>query len=116
MKNLFTVIAFAFVMMFGVQNAQAQKLSENSEKAEVVAKAQVAELTQDLGLNGDQQRTLFRAYVQKEVNYRKQINGKDANDATVKTAKAKYDKTFLTMIKGSLTPEQFKKWQSMQKM
>lgn len=116
MKNLFTILAFAFVMLFGIQNTTAQSLSENQDSAQVVAKTQVAELSNQLGLNGDQQRNLFRAFVQKEVNYRKYINGKDAKDAQTVASKAKFDKTFTTMLKKNLTPEQYKKWLGMQEM
>ncbi|MGV6828669.1 MAG: hypothetical protein ACWA45_04660 [Flavobacteriales bacterium] len=114
MKNLFTIIAFAFVMLFGIQNTNAQSLSQKQDKAEVVAKTQVAELSKQLNLTGDQQRSLFRAFVQKEVNYRKYINGKDAKDAQVIASKAKFDKTFTTMLKKNLTAEQYKKWLSLQ--
>ncbi len=85
-------------------------MSENQDKAEVVAKAQVAELTTQLELTGDQSRTLYRAFVAKEVNYRKLVNGKDSNDANVVTDKKKIDETFMTSMKKTLTKEQYTKW------
>ncbi len=114
MKNLLTIVAFALVMMFGVQSTNAQGLKQNEQKAEVVAKTQVAELAKELGLSGDQQRTLFRAFVQKEVNYRKQVNGKNASDATVVANKKKIDETFKATVKQYLTKEQYQKWLSKQ--
>ena len=112
MKNFLTIVAFALVMVFGVQNTNAQSLKQNEQKAEVVAKAQVAELANELNLSGEQQRTLFRAFVQKEVNYRKQVNGKNANDATVVANKKKIDETFKTTVKQYLTDEQYQQWLS----
>ena len=63
MKNLLTIVAFALVMMFGVQSTNAQDLKQNDQKVEVIAKTQVAELSAELGLSGEQQRSLFRAFV-----------------------------------------------------
>lgn len=114
MKKILTVVTFALVMMFGVQSIQAQGLKQNEEKVEVVAKAKVAELTNDLGLNGDQQRSLFRALVQREVSYRRDINGKDANNATVKANKTKFDSNLDQTMKKVLTADQYKKWLSKQ--
>jgi alcohol dehydrogenase class IV len=112
MKNLLTIVVFALVMIFSVQSTNAQGLKQNEQKAEVVAKTQVAELSAELGLSGDQQRTLFRAFVQKEVNYRKQVNGKSTTDATVVSNKKNIDATFKATVKKYLTDEQYKKWLS----
>ena len=114
MKNLLTIVAFALVMMFGVQSTNAQDLKQNDQKVEVIAKTQVAELSAELGLSGEQQRSLFRAFVQKESNYRKQINGKNAADANVVANKKNIDATFKTTVKKYLTDEQYQKWLSMQ--
>jgi len=110
MKNLLTVIAFAFVMMFGIQNSTAQELSQNQDKPEVIAKTQVAKLTTDLGLTGDQSRNIFRALVAKEVNYMKNINGNDPTDSKVIALKTEYDNNFKASMKKNLTPEQYSAW------
>jgi hypothetical protein len=110
MKNLLTIYAFAFVMMFGFQNSYAQELNQNQDRPEVVAKAQVAKLTQELGLTGDQSRTIYRALVAKEVNYKKHIIGNDPNDANVIALKKEYDDNFNASMKKNLTPEQYKTW------
>jgi len=112
MKNLLSVIALAFILMFSAQNTTAQSLTENQERAEVVAKAQVAELTTELGLTGDQTRTLYRAFVTKEVNYRKLVNGKDINNSQVSADKTKTDDVFMDAMKKTLTKEQYDKWLS----
>jgi len=106
MKKLLSVLAFAFVMVLSVQNATAQ------ERPEAVAKTQVAELSTELGLNGDQQRTLFRALVANEINYRKHVNGKDLNNATVKADKKKFDSALDAAMKKNLTAEQYTTWKA----
>ena len=104
MKKLLSVLAFAFVMVLSVQNATAQ------ERPEAVAKTQVAELSTELGLNGDQQRTLFRALVANEINYRKYVNGKDMSSASVQADKKKFDTALDAAMKKNLTADQYNKW------
>ena len=112
MKKLVSLIAFAFVMMLSVQTISAQSLSEDQTRPEVVAKAQVADLTTQLGLSGDQSRTLYRAFVTKEVNYTKLVNGKDINNTQVAADKKKTDDVFMKAMKTTLTEEQYTKWLS----
>ena len=112
MKKLLSLIAFAFVMMLSVQTISAQSLSEDQTRAEVVAKAQVADLTTQLGLSGDQSRTLYRAFVTKEVNYRKLVNGKDINNSQVASDKKKTDDVFMKAMKTTLTDKQYAEWLS----
>lgn len=106
MKKLLSVLAFAFVMVLSIQNTTAQ------ERPEVVAKMQVAELSTELNLNGDQQRTLFRALVANEINYRKHVNGKDMSNATVQADKKKFDAALDAAMKKNLTAEQYNKWKA----
>jgi len=110
MKNLLTIFALAFVMMFGVQNSYAQELNQDQDRPEVIAKTQVAKLTQELGLTGDQSRTIYRALVAKEVNYKKHINGNDLNDAKIIALKKEYDDNFNASMKKNLTPDQYSTW------
>ena len=110
MKNLIKIVAFAFIMVLGVNSASAQGLSQDGARPEVVAKKQTSELSQALDLNGDQQRAVFRALVSKEVGYKKQVNGKDLNNASVKAEKQKIDASLKASMKKALTAEQYKKW------
>lgn len=114
MKKLVTFIALIGLFMVGITNAQAQSLSQDSDRPEVIAKATVAKLSKGLNLSGDQERALFRAYVQKEVNYNKNVKGKDVNNAAVVTTMQKYNDQLMAAVKKTLTAEQFKKWQAMQ--
>ena len=64
MKNLLRICALAFLMILGGQTAMAQSVKKATDKRpESLAKEKVAKLTKELDLDGDQQRTLFRAFV-----------------------------------------------------
>jgi hypothetical protein len=115
MKKFITGIAIACFVVLGMNSVTAQSLAQDSQRPEVIAKQKVADISSDLGLTGEQQRTLFRAYVQKEVNYDKHVTGKDQNSAAVIAEKKKHDAQLAEAVKRILTPEQYKKWQAMQK-
>ena len=110
MKNLLSIIAFAFVMMLSVQSISAQSLSEDQTRPEIVAKAQVSQLQKQLNLTGDQTRTLYRAFVVKEVDYREKVNGKDVNNSQVAADKKKIDTDFTDAMKATLTVDQYTDW------
>ncbi len=112
MKNLLSIIAFAFVMLLGTQNVSAQSLSQNQDRPEVAAKTQLHELTTQLNLSGEQGRTIYRALVTKEVNSRKAVIGKDVTNAEAVSDIKKTDEVFNTQMKKTLKPEQYKKWQN----
>lgn len=113
MKNLITIVIFSIVMLFGSTNTIAQSLTLNSDRPEVIAKTKTASLNEKLQLSGDQQRSVFRSLVAKEVNYKKNIHGKDISDVKVIAAKKKYDDALTTSMKKTLTAAQFKQWKAM---
>lgn len=113
MKNLIKIVVIAFIIALGVNTASAQGLTQNTDRPEVVAKKKTSDLNDALTLTGDQQRAVFRALVSKEVGYKKQVNGKDLNNASVKAAKQKIDASLNASMKKALTAEQFKKWHSL---
>ena len=115
MKNLITVIAFILVMLFSIDGAVAQSLTQDADRPEVIAKTKTADLSEKLQLNGDQQRSVFRALVANEVSYRKNINGKNLSDAKVSADKKKFDDALITSMKKTLTADQFEKWKAMPK-
>ena len=63
MKNIFKIIALSFVLFLGMNTMSAQTLKQDQNRPEVVAKQQTADLSKALGLDGDQQRSVFRALV-----------------------------------------------------
>ena len=113
MKNLLKIVAFSFVMLLGMGTMNAQSLKQDQNTPEVIAKKQTEKLSTTLGLDGDQQRAVFRALVVKENNYAKDVNGKDIKSADVISNKKKHDEVFETSMKKALTEEQYKKWQSL---
>lgn len=110
MKKILTVFAFAITMILGVQTSSAQQLSQDNSRPEVIAKAQTAELTQSLDLNGDQSRAVFRALVAKEVGYQKSVQGKDLSNSAVSTEKKKLDDQLKVAMKKTLNDDQYAQW------
>ncbi|QQX77223.1 MULTISPECIES: hypothetical protein [Aequorivita] len=108
MRNLLTVFAFAATMLFGIQNASAQELSQDNTRPEVIAKTETAKLTETLDLTGDQSRTIFRALVAKEVAYRKNNLTTDTNSNSAE--KKQIDNQLKDAMKKTLTAEQYAKW------
>lgn len=115
MKKFITGIALACFLVLGMNTATAQSLSQDGQRPEAIAKQKVSDISADLGLSGEQQRTLFRAYVQKEVGYNKSVTGKDQKSAAVLAEKKKYDNQLSDAVKKALTTEQYKKWLNKQK-
>lgn len=108
MKKILSIVTL--ILFFSVQSVIAQTLTEDQDRPEVIAKAQVDMLTSKLELTGEQSRTLYRAFVLKEVNYKKHITGKDLKDASVALEKRKIDSNLNKSIKNTLTEDQYKTW------
>ncbi len=116
MKNLFKVIAVAALFIFGAQNVQAQSLSTSQDqRPEEVAKMKTSNLNDALTLTGEQQRYIFRALTANEVNMRKNVIGKDMNNAEVKSKKIELDEQLDGAMKKTLTADQYAKYKAMQK-
>ena len=113
MKNILMIFAFAVTMLLGVQTSSAQQLSQDKSRPEVIAKAESENLTKTLGLNGDQSRAVFRAFVAKEVGYQKNVDGKDLKNASIVAEKKKLDDQLKNSMKKTLTDEQYAKWLKM---
>ena len=101
MKNLFSLVTFAIIMLLSVQNVSAQNISQDQDRPEVIAKNQLVNLSDQLTLTGDQSRTLFRALVTKEVSIRK--SKLDENKTTMVIDKKKADELFYVEMKKTLT-------------
>ena len=115
MKNFLSVVAFAFIIALGGQTTQAQSLSQDSSRPESIAKIQLAELNKSLEFTADQERSLFRAFVQKEVNYNRYVNNTGISPVDAKANKAKYDAAFDEAMRRTLTDAQYSKWAAMKK-
>ncbi|MDN3724739.1 hypothetical protein QRD02_10115 [Aequorivita sp. SDUM287046] len=102
MKNVLTVFAFVAALFMGVQSSSAQELSQDKTRPEVIAKAETAQLTDALGLNGDQSRAVFRALVAKQVGYQK--------NADNPAEKKKLDDQLQASMKKTLSADQYAQW------
>lgn len=100
MKKLFAILVVALFTMIGSNTVFAQ------QKPEEIAKIKVAELTEKLNLDGDQQRTLFRVFVKKEAAY--------AKSSISEADKKAVDEVFEKEVKAELTAEQFKAYQALE--
>ena len=114
MKRFFQLVLLVVAFGFASQGAQAQTLTESPDKPDVVAKAEVAKLTNTLKLTDEQERTLFRVFLAKEVNYRKNVEGKDPTNPNVSHSINKIKENLEKGMAEVLTEKQLKKWKSMQ--
>lgn len=112
MKKLFTLIVFAFALVLGSQDAQAQQSIKGNAEAE--AKAMVSELNDELQLNGDQQRALFRAYVAKDYQTREYLKDLNKGSQAYNEKKAEIEKTFDERAQEVLSAEQYADFKKMQ--
>ena len=116
MKNILKVISVSFVMLLGIGTMTAQTLSQDETRPEVIAKKKSDLICQQLKLNDDQERSVYRAYVSKEVNYQKHVISKDLTDPKVQADRKKFDDVLDASMKQILTPAQYKQWLELQKV
>ena len=101
MKKLLILAIFALTLTLGTDSLYAQ------ERLEDVAKSKVAQLNEAVKLTPEQERTLFRVYLEKERQYRKHVIGQDTTNADVASNKSRIDTSFESNLKGVLTAEQY---------
>lgn len=110
MKNIFKTLCFIAFVFIGTTSIEAQTLKQDANTPEAAAKKTTESLTSTLGLNGDQQRSVFRALMVKESNYIKDVYGKDEKTAAVQVARKKHDEVFDVSMKKVLTEQQYQMW------
>ena len=113
MKNIVSILAL--VVLFSLQNLSAQGLTQDQDRPEVVAKAKITKLTNELGLSGEQSRTLYRAFVIHEVDYKKLVENKNNTESIITSEKKKLDAVLDGFVKKTLTKEQYSRWLSLPK-
>ena|SRR5690625_560001 len=111
MKKALYILTLSILLFLGGTAVQAQGLTITNDRPEDIAKAKVSMLDAQLDLSGDQQRALFRAYVKREVDYKKYIADKDTNSSAVKQQKTKIKNNLENAVKKELTAEQFAQWE-----
>lgn len=111
MKKLISIFAITAFFFVSFQTVNAQSLTENKDRPEVIAKNKSDLMTEKYNLNGNQSRAVFRALVKKEVDYQKSVTGKDQSSAAVRSEKEKIDNNLRAEMKKILTDEQFAQWE-----
>ncbi len=112
MKKILNTAALGFLLFLGTTAVNAQGLAVSSDRPETIAKEQVSLISDEIGLTGDQQRALFRAYVKREVGIKKHVADKDPNSPAVVQQKAKLDNELSKAVEKELTAEQFQEWKT----
>ena len=110
MKRIFKLAVLTLTLGLFSHAMNGQTLTESGNKPDAVAKAELAQLDKELNLSDEQERTLFRAIVKREVEYRKSVKGKDPNNPNVAHVSKKLEENFNTSMKETLTEKQYKKW------
>lgn len=114
MKRLLSITLIACGFVLGMGSVNAQNLSAQDERPEVIAKSIVADLDSKLDLNGDQERALFRAYTAHQSNMKKHVTGKNSADPAVQKQKQKFDEVLKISVQKALNDAQYKQWLTMQ--
>ena len=110
MKRIFKLALLTLVLGLFSQTMNGQTFTASGDKPDEMAKAELSQLDKDLNLSDEQERTLFRAIVKREVEYRKSVKGKDPNNPNVAHVARKLEENFNNSMKETLTDKQYKKW------
>ena len=106
MKKFISLFSFIAIFFVGIQQSQAQDSNRTveAEMPEAIAKKQTHELHQLTELTGDQQRSVYKAFVDYEANM-KALKGDDIT--FVQKTKATLMETLKLRLKSILSPEQY---------
>lgn len=108
MKKIVSVFALGIAFIAGNQVVHAQDRSRDA------AKEKVQKLHQMLDLNPKQEEIINRVYVAYEIN--SEVVKKSTKDKSdLQRDKIKNEKSLMTVMKETLTPEQFEKYLSFRK-
>lgn len=110
MKNILKTLALGFFLLLGTTIVQAQGLTVSSDRPEAIAKEKVSKISEKIELTGDQERALFRAYVKREVGFKKNVAGKDTSTPSVQQEVKLLDNDLVKAVQKELTPQQFEQW------
>lgn len=108
MRIVRNVVVLSALLCVGTM--QAQSLTTNNQSPEVVAKSKVSLIHDELSLTGDQQASLYEAYVLYESNIAKHIADKDPNSPAVIKEKNKLETALKQAVESNLTANQFMQW------
>lgn len=111
MKKLFTLCLFTMALFLGTQNVSAQ----NYEKSpEAIAKEKTYKLSQEFGLDGNQQRLIWRAFLARE-KAKQDIAKGTFSEEEIKNINVKVDDSFYNSMEENLNPQQYAKFKTIVK-
>jgi len=108
MKKLFTLCLFTMALFLGTQSISAQ---EDIRSVEEIAKEKTLKLSQEFGLNGEQQKFVWRAFLGKE-KAKQEIATGNFSEEEIKRINAKVDNNFDNLIQDALNEQQYAKFKS----
>ena len=106
MKKLATLCIFIFALLLGTQTISAQ---DESKMPEAIAKEKTYRLSQEFGLDGDQQRLVWRAFLARE-KAKEEISQGNYSETEIKNIYRKVDDSFHTSMKEYLGEQQYEKF------
>lgn len=111
MKKLFTLCLFTMALFLGTQNISAQDYTKSPE---AIAKEKTYKLSQEFGLDGNQQRLIWRAFLERE-KAKQDIAKGTFSDEEVKNIQVKVDNSFHTSMEKHLNAQQYAKFKIIMK-
>ena len=110
MKKLITICVFALGFLLSTQTISAQQ----TKSLETVAKEKTYKLTQEFGLDGNQQRMIWRAFLNKEKAYQEIAEG-NYTAKEIENIKVKVEDMFMSTMKEQLSAKQLEKFELVKK-
>lgn len=107
MKKIIAVMAFFAVTLLSTNEALAQERGDNLSKN---AKVFTQQLTQEFGINDEQQRDIKNAHMLKERQIMSLRNNPKLNKSDIKKKVAAINLEFDSALKAILTKTQYKKY------
>lgn len=111
MKKLLTLCLFTMALFLGTQSISAQDYAKSPE---AIAKEKTYKLTQEFGLDGNQQRLIWRAFLSREKAKQEIANG-SFSEEEIKNINVKVDDSFQTSMEQNLSAQQYEKFKSIMK-
>ena len=111
MKKLLTLCLFTLALFLGTQGLSAQ---DNTKSPEAIAKEKTHKLTQEFGLDGNQQRLIWRTFLARE-KAKQEIAKGSFSEAETKNINIKVDDKFQTSMQEHLDAQQYQKFKAIMK-
>ena len=111
MKKLLTLCLFTMALFLGTQSISAQDYSKSPE---AIAKEKTYKLTQEFGLDGNQQRLIWRTFLARE-KAKLEIATGSFSESEIKNINTKVDDSFHISMEKHLDAQQFEKFKTIMK-